>query len=308
MSKAFLGLGLGLIAWGITVWGGEPAVAQDINWRQNYDAARKEAREKNLFLVIDFGTENCVWCQRLEATTFRDPGVVEILSKLSVPVKVDGEKYSQLVKKLKIQSYPTLILAAPNGKIIDVHEGYIKADAFRGKLQKAVAIVRAEFPPLSLPPGSNSLAVSPIPTSPKAAVNPIQLTSVTEPAASPEMEKRKMAQKLLAMAEEEYRTQQFLCCLTRCKVIAATFPTSPEAQEARNLATKVKSNPEHVHLACERLTDTLCELYLTLADHSLKLNQPREAVPYLQWIVQVCPNASYAETARELLEKVKGQK
>ncbi len=73
---------------------------------------------------------------------------------------------------------------------------------------------------------------------------------------------------------------------------------------AQKIAAKVKSNPEHVHLACERLTDTLCELYLTLADHALKDNQPEEAIPYLQWIVRVCPQAPYAETARNRLKQI----
>ncbi|MGL6097907.1 MAG: thioredoxin family protein, partial [Fimbriiglobus sp.] len=47
------------------------ATAQDVRWRHDYAAARREAADSGKPLLLDFGTENCVWCRRLDATTFR---------------------------------------------------------------------------------------------------------------------------------------------------------------------------------------------------------------------------------------------
>jgi len=59
-----------------------PAVrGQGVSWLNDYNAARRQAHEKNLPLVIDFSTEHCVWCRKLEATTFRDPAIVRMLSE-----------------------------------------------------------------------------------------------------------------------------------------------------------------------------------------------------------------------------------
>ena len=37
---------------------------------------RKEAEDANRPLVIDFGTENCFYCKKLDQTTFLDAEVV----------------------------------------------------------------------------------------------------------------------------------------------------------------------------------------------------------------------------------------
>ena len=52
------------------------SLSQEVNWRHDYTTARKEASETGKPLLMDFGTEACVWCRKLDATTFRDPRVV----------------------------------------------------------------------------------------------------------------------------------------------------------------------------------------------------------------------------------------
>ena len=41
--------------------------SQEVQWRHDYDAARKEALDKNRPLLVDFGTPNCFWCRQLDA-------------------------------------------------------------------------------------------------------------------------------------------------------------------------------------------------------------------------------------------------
>ena len=43
------------------------ARAQEVAWRPDYSTARQEAAAKGRPLVIDFGTENCVYCKLLDA-------------------------------------------------------------------------------------------------------------------------------------------------------------------------------------------------------------------------------------------------
>src|SRR5262249_31934973 len=83
--------------------------------------------EKGKPLLIDFGTENCMWCKQLDRTTFRDPAVVQILSDRFILLKVDAEREANLTQALRIQNFPTLILAAPDGKILGMIEGYQEA-------------------------------------------------------------------------------------------------------------------------------------------------------------------------------------
>lgn len=123
-----------------------PAAAQQTPWRTDYAAARREAKETNRPLVIDVGTENCCWCQKLDATTFRDPDVVRLLSERFVAVKVQAAQQRELVDTLRIQSFPTLVFAAPDGKILGLHEGYVEAPKFQQQLHKTLASVTKTAP------------------------------------------------------------------------------------------------------------------------------------------------------------------
>src|SRR5207248_8088213 len=41
------------------------------------------------------------------------------------------------------------------------------------------------------------------------------------------LQRTRRARELLAQAKEDYRTQQYLCCMERCEVLASTYPDLP---------------------------------------------------------------------------------
>ncbi len=115
----------------------------ELKWRSDYNAARKEANEKNLPLVIDFGTGACYWCRKLDETTFKDPRVVAVMNQRFVPLKIDAEREVHLANHLRIESYPTIVLATPDGKILAYLKGYQDADSFHGVLDRMSANLQA---------------------------------------------------------------------------------------------------------------------------------------------------------------------
>lgn len=116
-----------------------PVRAQDVQWRHDYTAARKEAIETGRPLLLDFGTDACVWCRKLDATTFRDPRVVKLLNERFVPVKLDGNKEQRLTTALRIDGFPTLVTATPEGKVVGKHSGYADVPQFLILASKAPA-------------------------------------------------------------------------------------------------------------------------------------------------------------------------
>jgi tetratricopeptide (TPR) repeat protein len=113
----------------------------DVTWRTDYNAARREAAAKNLPLFLDFSTEQCHWCKRLDASTFRDPAIIGVLNEHYIPLKLDGDRDTLLVQALHINLFPTLVLAAPDGKILDTVEGYLDAARLGDRLRQALASV-----------------------------------------------------------------------------------------------------------------------------------------------------------------------
>jgi thioredoxin-like negative regulator of GroEL len=117
----------------------ETAAVAEIRWRTDYGQAIKEASEKKLPLAIDVGTTNCFWCKKLDETTFRDPHVIRALNDSFIPLKINGDRDAALVQQLKITSYPTVVLAGPDKRILDTIEGYQEAEKFRDRLQRIVS-------------------------------------------------------------------------------------------------------------------------------------------------------------------------
>jgi thioredoxin-like negative regulator of GroEL len=115
------------------------------------------------------------------------------------------------------------------------------------------------------------------------------------------------ARELLAQAREDFRRQQFLCCLDRCEMLAVGYSDLPEASEASQLASEIKDNPEWTRQACEQLGDRLSLLYLALAESCLKRGQPQQAVYYFERIVQTFPGSRHAESATVRLSQLQGQ-
>jgi len=133
-------LAIGFLFAGVAALSGT-AFGQDVRWRSDYNSARREAQDKDRPLILYFGTENCFWCKKLEATTFRDPAIAALLNERYIPLKVDANRERMLAEALHIQSYPTLVLAAPDGKILGTLEGYLEAYRLQEHLQRVLASV-----------------------------------------------------------------------------------------------------------------------------------------------------------------------
>jgi uncharacterized protein YyaL (SSP411 family) len=59
--------------------------ADPVQWRTDYPSARKEAEEKKLPLLVVVGTDQCVYCRKMEATTFADKDVLAQLAGKVAP-------------------------------------------------------------------------------------------------------------------------------------------------------------------------------------------------------------------------------
>jgi thioredoxin-related protein len=104
-----------------------PVAAQEINWRHDFNAARREAQESGKPLFLDVGTQACHWCQQLDVRTFRVPAVVRQINENFIPVRIDANRDPVTAGKLGIHSYPTLVMLDASGRMINRKEGFCEA-------------------------------------------------------------------------------------------------------------------------------------------------------------------------------------
>jgi uncharacterized protein YyaL (SSP411 family) len=220
--RVAFGLVVGVVA---AVWPVHAAEPVAVHWRTDYHAARKEAQEKGLPVFIEIGTHDCVYCRKQDATTFRDPGVIRMLNTRFVPLRVDGTTERALVQALRVQVYPTTVLAAPDGKIVDFVQGYLSAEQLREHAKRAI----------------------------------INTTEVAKDTA--DRPRSTQARDLLTAARAEYRSERYAACLDHCEQVAAKFGDLPEGKEASTLADQIKADPVRLAAACERHTERTAALY-----------------------------------------------
>jgi thioredoxin-related protein len=136
-SHAALGLAVA-VAWTTMSSTAAAADPPSVTWRGDYNTARKEAQEKGKLIVLVIGTEDCLYCRKQEASTFRDPTVQGLVNDHFLAVKVDANRDPNLAQALKIQLYPTTVLAGPDGKILAYLQGFVSAEQFKEHANRAV--------------------------------------------------------------------------------------------------------------------------------------------------------------------------
>lgn len=244
--------------------------SQSPAWRTDYAQARREATNKNKPILLEFVSENCVWCRKLESTTLSDPAVTSLLNEQYIPIKVDPHRDAEIIQRLQISSYPTLLLAAPDGRILTIVEGYVETNKLLTQLQVAVAACR--------------------------------------PAPKPrDIERSRRAEALLAQAKADYQAEDYFACLDKCQSLSASFADCPEAATAAKIEADIIANPERLAQACNNTNDRLTTMYMSLAGVWLKKGRPDEAMACLEKLQQLSPKSSHAQAALTKLTQIQTQ-
>ena len=116
------------------------APTKEIQWRTDYASARREAKEKGWPLILYFTTRCNYYCVRFEDKTLRDPAVLPVINEHFIPIKVEGDSDTGfwLARDLRVELYPTVVLAKPDGKIVRTYIGFMQPEEFLALLQRAL--------------------------------------------------------------------------------------------------------------------------------------------------------------------------
>jgi thiol:disulfide interchange protein len=120
-----------------TLAGFDMVFAGEIKWGNSLSEALNTAKSQNKPVMVDFYTDWCGWCKKLDSDTYSDSKVQALADKF-VCVKVDGDKDRASVLKYDISGYPTIVFLDNTGKEIDRNVGYAGPEEMAQKMQKLV--------------------------------------------------------------------------------------------------------------------------------------------------------------------------
>jgi hypothetical protein len=88
--------------------------------------------------------------------------------------------------------------------------------------------------------------------------------------------------------------------------VVSQFGDLPEGQQAQQLISLIKNDPEWMQAAADALSERLSGLYLHLAESLARKGNPQQAIVYLERIIRTFPGTRQAESAQIRLQQLRG--
>lgn len=101
-----------------------------VKWIDDFEEALEKAKKEDKLVYIDFYTEWCRYCIKMEEETYTDPRIVQLLTEEFVPLKLNREypEHQDIVKQYNIYRQPVELVVDADGDVLWGHTGYLDAD------------------------------------------------------------------------------------------------------------------------------------------------------------------------------------
>lgn len=119
-------LAAAVLAYGSSLYRNTNAAA----WPADFEAASAAAAEQGKPLLIQFKTEYCPYCRRMQREVLSDPALAPALEAFEL-VQVDANERDDLARQYWIESVPTFVITDPAGTMLARLEGVHDVDGFQ---------------------------------------------------------------------------------------------------------------------------------------------------------------------------------
>ncbi|HBJ39193.1 MAG TPA: protein-disulfide isomerase [Planctomycetaceae bacterium] len=161
----------------------QPATdGQAIQWETDLRAAHTRAQQENKHLLLHFYSDNCVWCERLEAGAFKSPQVIDSINQNYIALKIHAGQNPSLAKTFRVSSFPTDVIVTTQGTALAHGTSPQAPDRYIAMLAQHLPQQTAPQTQPSDAPPQTMLAQNVSPTSPGISQNPYGGQPITMPA------------------------------------------------------------------------------------------------------------------------------
>jgi len=101
------------------------ATPPQINWIEDPKLAVAEAQRQRRPMLLYVTADYCGYCRKMERDSWSNAGVANRVNQQFVPLKLDAEKYEQLVARLGVRGYPATIVLDAESQHVQTIEGFV---------------------------------------------------------------------------------------------------------------------------------------------------------------------------------------
>lgn len=130
--------------------------AADLTWH-TFNEGMTKAKAEGKYVLVDFYTEWCGWCKKMDADTYTDTKVIEKLQEDFVLVKINPEKdglityngetfeAAQFAQAAGVEGYPATAFFASDETFLEIVPGYLPPDKFMQALDYVTSGLYKQF-------------------------------------------------------------------------------------------------------------------------------------------------------------------
>lgn len=108
---------------------------EEIAWRKDYGQALRDAAKLKRPVMVEIGASWCGYCRQMQEQTLTDKRVIERVNRGFVPLRIDADADSRLVRAFGPESLPTTVIISPDLKIVGRISGFRPPETFHQDLQ-----------------------------------------------------------------------------------------------------------------------------------------------------------------------------
>lgn len=136
MFRKLLGSAL-LVAFFSTLAG----AVEPVKWHTDPAAAREAAKSSGLPILVFVTSSACPYCVKLKDETLSDANIIAHIEQHFVPLRVDRGTQPALEQKLRVTSYPTLVILDSTDAELHRQVGFLGA----GPLSQSLRRIEVEW-------------------------------------------------------------------------------------------------------------------------------------------------------------------
>ena len=124
------------------------AASPEVHW-MDYSTAVQRAKKDSLFVLVEVYADWCVPCKEMNATTFKDSAVVNLLNTRFFPTRLNAESDSLIpcnnwprttsdcvMKNWRLEGVPSFVLIGPSGNVVTTLTDALEASQMQQILQQ----------------------------------------------------------------------------------------------------------------------------------------------------------------------------